>query len=99
MQHVVVQLPSAPWLARVAHTVVAAWAASVDLTLDEIDEAGLLLEDMLTAVLEVSDGPVTMRLSSASLIVELSAPLRAVSGDNSEHAVLRSSLHGHGGLS
>ena len=40
MQHVVVQLPSAPWLARVAHTVVAAWAASVDLTLDEIDEAG-----------------------------------------------------------
>ena len=76
MQHVVVQLPSAPWLARVAHTVVAAWAASVDLTLDEIDEAGLLLEDMLTALLEVSDGPVTMRLSSTSLIVELSAPLR-----------------------
>ena len=84
MQHVVVQLPSAPWLARVAHTVVAAWAASVDLTLDEIDEAGLLLEDMLTALLEVSDGPVTMRLSSTSLIVELSAPLRAVAGDISE---------------
>lgn len=98
MQHVVVQLPSAPWLARMAHTVVAAWATSVDLTMDEIDEAGLLLDDMLTELLEVSNGPVMMRLSSTSLIVELSAPLHSVAGDASEHAVVRSSLRGRGEL-
>ena len=98
MRHVVVQLPGAPWLDRVAHTVVTAWARSVDLTLDEIDDARLLLDEMLTALLEVSAGPVTMRLSSMSLIVELSAPLGSVAGDASEYAVLRSSLRDHGQL-
>ena len=98
MRHVVVQLPSAPWLDRVADTVVAAWARSVDLTLEEIDDARLLLDEMLTALLEMGAGPVTMRLSSISLIVELSAPLGSDAGGAGELAVLRSSLRGHGDL-
>ena len=98
MQHVVVQMPSAPWLGRVAHTVLAAWAASADLTLEEIVDARLLLDDMLATLLEVSNGPVTMRLSSTTLGVELSAPLRSVAGDDGDHAVLHSSLRRHGEL-
>jgi hypothetical protein len=93
MQHVAVQLPGAPWLAHVAHTVVAAWAASADLTLEELDRTRVVLDEMLATLLTVSDGPVMMRLSSASLDVELSAPLRSSAGD--EHAVLRSSLRRH----
>ena len=96
MKNVVVQLPGGPWLDRVAHTVMAAWAASADLTLDEINDASAMLDDMLATVLEVSNGPVTMRLSSTSLDVELSAPLR--SGANQEQALVRSSLRRHGEL-
>jgi hypothetical protein len=97
MQHVVVQMPSAPWLGRVAHTVLAAWAAFEDLTLDEIVDARLLLDDMLATLLEVSNGPVTMRLSS-TLRIELSAPLRLGAGHDGDHAVLHSSLRRHGEL-
>ena len=93
MQHVAVQLPTAPWLAHVAHIVLTAWAASANLTVAEIYQAAVVLDEMLATLLDVSDGPVMMRLWSTSLDVELSAPLRS-SGDE-EHAVLRSSLGRH----
>ena len=97
MQHVVVQLPNASWVSGLAHTVVAAWATSADLTLEEIGDARMMLDDMLGSLLEVSDGPVTMRLSSISLGLELSAPLRS-GPDVVERVVCRSSLRRHGEL-